>query len=308
MTGRVLVTGAAGFVGGHLLPAITAQLPDAVVIPLTQQDCDITDAAAVEALIARTAPDACIHLAAIAAIPAARRDPALAWRVNLDGTLHLARALAVHCPKARLLFISSADIYGASFRAGLPLDETAVLAPRNTYAATKAAADLALGAMAAESGLRVVRLRPFNHTGPGQSAEYVLSAFARQVVRIKAGLQAPVMRTGDLAAERDFLDVRDVCAAYASALTADLPSGTILNLASGTTRPVGAVLETLLRLEGVEARIERAAELLRPSDIPRAIGDAGLARARLAWAPAIPWEQTLRDLLASWRGREAQGL
>ena len=296
---RILVTGAAGFVGGHLLPALRHAHPGAVLLTPA---FDVVDAAATQTAIQDARPDAVIHLAAIAATTDARRDPDRAWRVNLGGTLVLARAILAHAPEATLLFAGSADAYGASFRPGLALDEQAPLAPLNTYGATKAAADLALGAMAAE-GLRVVRARPFNHTGPGQSPEFVIPSFARQVMRIEAGLQPPVLDAGALDPERDFSDVRDICTAYARCIATDLPPGAILNLASGTPRRVGDVLRALLERAGVDAEIRTDAGRLRPSDIPRAVGNATLARNLLGWTPTIPWESTLTDILDDWRTR-----
>jgi GDP-4-dehydro-6-deoxy-D-mannose reductase len=301
---RILLTGATGFVASHLVPALRAAFPQAELAAFGQGGLDVTDARATEAVVARLRPDACIHLAAISAISAARRDPDLAWRVNLHGTLALARAVMAHAPGCVFLHASSADIYGTSFRRGVALDETAAAAPLNTYGATKAAADLALGALAAE-GLHALRVRPFNHTGPGQSPDFVVPAFARQVARIAAGLQPPVLQVGALDPLRDFLDVRDVCAGYVACLARPgaLPPGSIVNLASGIPRRVGDVLADLLRLAGVEATAATGAALLRPSDIPTASGDAGLARRVLGWAPIIPWETTLRDVLEDWRGR-----
>ena len=298
---RILVTGAAGFVGRHLLPALRAAFPAA---ELATQPFDVADPAAVTQAVRQARPDACVHLAAISAIPAAQSDPDAAWRVNLGGTLSLARALAAEQPGCTLLFASTADAYGRSFKAGVGLDESAALNPMNTYGATKAAADLALGAMAGDS-LRVIRARPFNHTGPGQSADFVVAAFARQAARIAAGLQPPVLRVGALDPLRDFLDVRDVCAAYALCLArADtIPPGSVLNIASGAPRRVGDVLAELLELAGVEATVENDASRMRASEITLAAGDAGLARRLLGWAPAIAWRQTLADVLADWRGR-----
>lgn len=298
---RILLTGASGFVAGHLMPRLRQDFPQAELIPC---DTDITDHPAVNDVVRRTAPDACVHLAAVTAVPTARRDPGHAWRVNLHGTLALAGAILAHVPACRLLYVSSAEIYGASFRAGTPLDETAAPAPMNTYAATKAAADLALGAMAGD-GLRVVRLRPFNHTGPGQSADFVVPAFARQIARIAAGRQPPLLEVGALEPRRDFLDVRDVCAAYAACLRhADgLAPGAIFNIASGQPRRIGDILQRMLDLAGVAATVRTGAALLRPGDTPIACGDAGAARAALGWSPAIPWDQTLRDVLDDWTAR-----
>jgi len=301
---RILVTGASGFVGRHLLPALKTAFPDAV---LHTTPFEITDADIVDAAIDAARPDAVVHLAAVAAIPAARLDPGHAWQVNLTGTLNIARGVLRCAPGCALLFVSSADIYGGSFRAGVPLDEGALPAPLNTYAATKTAADLALGAMAAE-GLRAIRVRPFNHTGPGQAPAFVVAAFAEQVARVAARLQPPVLRVGALESMRDFLDVRDVCTAYAACLTRSdtLAPGTVLNLASGQPRRVGDILAALMAAAGVRAEIVTDAGRLRPTDISVAVGDAGLAQRLLGWTPAIAWERTIADVLADWQARVGQ--
>jgi GDP-4-dehydro-6-deoxy-D-mannose reductase len=303
MIGRILVTGASGFAGRHLLPALRQRFPDA---DLLVDRFDIGDASAAEAAVRGAAPDACVHLAGVTAVPAAARDPDTAWRVNLHGTLHLARGILKYAPACRLLHVSTGEVYGRSFRAGVPLTEAAPLAPMNDYAATKAAADLAVGAMVA-TGLRVVVARPFNHTGPGQTDRFVVAAFARQVALIAAGQQPPVLRVGAVEPRRDFIDVRDVVDAYVACLAHDLEPGTILNLASGTPRRVGDILRDLCREADVEATIEVDRERLRPGDIPLAQGDASLARASLNWEPSVPWSVTLRDVLEDWRGRVAAG-
>ncbi len=298
---QILVTGSGGFVGRHLLHALRAAFPEAA---LDGTVSDVTDAIAIGAEIADRRPDALVHLAAVAAIPAARQDPDRAWRVNLNGTLNVARGVLAAVPDCMVLFASTSDLYGGSFRSGQPLTEEALMAPLNTYGATKAAADLALGAMAAD-GLRVIRARPFNHTGPGQSADFVVSAFARQVARVAAGLQPPVLKVGALEPLRDFLDVRDVCAAYALCLRhADaLAPGLVLNLASGQPRRVGDVLTELLMEARVSAEVQTDAGRLRATDIASAVGDSSLARRLLGWTPAVPWADTLRDVLADWRER-----
>lgn len=301
---RILVTGLAGFAGRHLAPAVAEELPEAELLEL---GCDLTETDAVRDAVTRLRPDACLHLAAIAAIPIARADPDRAWVVNLHGTLGLARACRDIVPAAPFLYVSSADAYGASFRLERSLDETAPLSPINTYGATKAAADLAIAAMAAE-GLRALRLRPFNHAGPGQAADFAIPAFARQIALIRAGRQEPVLRTGNLDAFRDFLDVRDVCAAYALCLRhADrFESGTILNIASGTARRIGDVLAGLLAVSDLAVHIEHDAARARPTDIPLAIGDARRLRDRLGWRPRVAWLRTLRDVLDDWTLRIAE--
>ena len=296
---RILVTGADGFVGMHLQRVLATAYPHATV---ATPAFDVTDRTATVAALREARPDGIIHLAAVAAPMDARRDPDRAWQVNLHGTLILARAVLDQTPDAVFVFAGTADAYGTSFRGRDAVDETAPLSPQNTYGATKAAADLALGAMAAE-GLRVVRARPFNHTGPGQSDAFVVPAFAQQIARIAAGLQAPVMKVGALEPERDFLDVRDVCAGYAACLGTRLAPGIVLNFASGVPRRIGDVLQALMDIAGVQAEIETDAGRLRPTDIPRAAGDATLAGRLLGWAPRVSWPQTLRDVTEDWRVR-----
>ena len=301
---RILVSGLSGFAGQHLPLAIREILPDAELLPLS---CDVTDVDAVQEAVATLSPDACLHLAAIAAIQVARAAPDRAWAVNLHGTLNLARALQAERPDAPFLYVSSGDAYGASFRLERALDEDAPLAPMNTYGATKAAADMAMSAMAAE-GFRVIRLRPFNHAGPGQAPDYAIPAFARQIALIRAGRQEPILRTGNLTAFRDFLDVRDVCRAYALCLrhSNGLAPGTILNIASGTARRIGDVLQGLLALSGVAVSIQTDPARARPTDIPLAIGNAARLRDRVGWDPEIAWDQTLRDVLDDWTLRIAE--
>jgi GDP-4-dehydro-6-deoxy-D-mannose reductase len=302
---RILLTGASGFVGRHLLPALGAAFPGAAIVA---NHFEITDKDAVHVSVRDASPDACIHLAGITNVGAARNDPDLAWRVNLLGTLNLARAVLTLAPSCRFVFASSAEVYGTSFRSGQKLDETAPLAPMNSYAATKAAADLALGAMS-HDGLRVVRLRLFNHTGPGQSDAFVVPAFARQIARIESGLQPPPLRVGGLDISRDFLDVRDVCDAYIACLrrsSDELAPGAILNLGSGQPRRIGAILDELLSLAGLRTEVVTDAARLRPSEITTASGDITRAQRLLGWAPTIPWRQTLVDVLADWRTRAAR--
>ena len=302
---RILITGASGFVGQHLTVSLSAAFPDATLLTPV---FDLSDAAGVAAIIRAAAPDSCIHLAAISTIAQAQQDQDHAWRVNLHGTLHLAQAIQLRAPACLLVFASSAEAYGASFRHAAKLDESAPLAPLNLYAATKAAADLALGSMA-EQGLRVIRLRPVNHTGPGQSPQFVVAALAQQVARIAAGLQEPVVEVGNLDSWRDFLDVRDVCAAYIACVVRRdvLEPGAILNIASGEPRRIGDVLETLEELAGVtaETRIDQART--RATDVPLACGDAAWAWEVLGWKPRTPWRQTLQDVLGDWRCRVTTG-
>ncbi len=313
----VLVTGGEGFVGRWLLPTLRADAGFGRVVAARRHPAaddpdaltlDVRDRAAVHAAVRALRPRTIIHLAAVSAVPAARADTGLAWAVNLDGTRHLAEATLQEAPAARFVFVGTSEAYGGTFKArGVPLDEAALLDPANTYAATKAAADLLIGQMARD-GLNAVRVRPFNHTGPGQDEAFVVPAFAAQVARIEAGRQAPTLRVGNLEAERDFLDVRDVVEAYrriAAAPDGALAPGIVLNVASGIPRRIGDVLRALVAQARCPIRVEADPERLRPSDVPFAVGDAGRLREALGWTPSISWDRTLSDLLAACRAEVA---
>ena len=316
---RVLVTGATGFVGHHLLAALRENFPAAELVPTGRtgdagdggapvRAFDLMDAEGVAELVADIRPDACIHLAAASAVAESFADPDTVWWANVDGTRALAAALMRHAPECRLLHVSSGEVYGLSFNGGTPLDEGAPLRPANPYAAAKAAADIALGEMALR-GLRVVRLRPLNHVGPGQSPRFAVAAFARQIARIEAGAQPPIVRTGALDRARDFLDVRDVCDAYVSALQrADsLPTGTVLNIASGQLRRLDGVLADMLRIAGVQAEVTQEGAALRATDLAATPCSADAARRALGWAPHRLWEDTLAGVIDFWRAETRRG-
>ncbi|HQT88647.1 MAG TPA: NAD-dependent epimerase/dehydratase family protein [Acidiphilium sp.] len=298
MAARILLTGASGFVGRALLPAINAAFPDSILQPFIG---DIAQRSAVSAAIEQTRADIVIHLAAIAAVPQAQRDLTRCFDVNLTGTLNLADEMLVHTPRAWLIYFGSGDCYGASFKSGRPVAETTPLAPLNSYAASKSAADLTLGALAAERGLRLLRLRPFNQIGPAMPESYAMGSFAAQLKRIQAGAAPPILEVGNLDAERDMVHVDDVAAAVVRALTlieaGKLPDNLVLNLASGQPRRIGSMLDDLIARSGLAVTIKADPARMRPSDIPRAVGDAHAARQTLNWEAKIPYQKWLSDLL-----------
>ena len=314
---RLLLTGAGGIAGAHLLPALRRRFPRAVLLCAGREAVAATDESLpldlaapgdLAPLLRHARPDAVLHLAAQSDVAESFRDPAGTWAANLGGTLALAEATRAAAPDASFVFAGSAESYGLSFQSGLPLAEDAPFRPANPYAASKAAADLALGEMALR-GLRAVRLRLFTHTGPGQTARFAVPAFARQVARIEAGLAEPVLRTGALERWRDFCDVADVCGAYCAVLERRdaLEPGVALNICAGTPRRVGDVLDGLVALAGISPRVEEDAGLLRPTDVVRVQGDGARALALLGWAPRTPWQDTLRRVLDDWRARVRAG-
>ncbi len=299
MTAPILITGASGFVGRALRPALAHAFGAASLHQFTN---DITDRAAIDSAMMQAQPAIVIHLAAIAAVPQARNNLTYCFEVNLTGTLHLAEAIITHAPHAKLIYFGSGDCYGASFQSGAPATETTLLAPLNSYAASKAAADLALGALATERGLRLLRLRPFNQIGPNMPENYAMGSFAAQLKRIRAGTAPPRLNVGNLDAERDMLHVSDVADAVVRAIKLSLADrlaeNLVLNLASGQPRQIGAMLDDLIARSGLPVTITQDPTRLRPSDIPRAVGDASAAQRILGWTPAIPYQQWLDDLLA----------
>lgn len=313
---RVLVTGGGGFVGQWLLRALTRDDQSRHDITVTGRglssgtapnvrvvDVDIREPDRVREVVRQSRPDCIVHLAAVSDVQQARAEPRTAWEVNLLGTMNLAQACLAHVPDCRFLHVSTSEVYGRSLAARTaPADESVLLEPANAYAASKAAADLLIGQLA-QDGLRAVRVRPFNHTGPGQGRRFVIPAFAAQIARIERGEQEPVIRVGNLDSERDFLDVRDVVEAYRELIefAGDLTPGIILNLASGTPRHIGEALQFLLDASQVRVEVRRDEARYRQNEVAFAMGDAGRVRTLVNWAPRVPWHTTLLDTLESWR-------
>lgn len=307
---KIMITGGAGFVGLHLTRMLRELFPvPGTLISTSKTACSGPDGITIEALdvndrksvdhqIKRVRPSHLIHLAGLASVAGAQQDIDAAWNINLSGTLNLAHAILTHAPDCTMIFAGSAEVYGLTAKSVESLDENSLLAPITDYGATKAAADIALGAMAFH-GLKLIRFRPFNHTGPGQSDQFVIPSFAGQIAKIEAGLQPPIINVGNLDAQRDFLDVRDVASAYGKAIerSQHIPNGTVMNLASGVPQRIGDMLNYMITLSNAKIDIAFDPIRQRPSEIPRYVGNADLAKRLLNWEPTRSIRQSLVDVL-----------
>ncbi len=286
-----LLTGANGFVG----QAMQAALP-CVPLPV---GLDLRDRAALNAAIAEIQPDMVIHLAAQSFVPASFENPHETFDINFYGTLNLLEALQSIGFRGRMLFVGSGDTYGQVPEAALPVREEHPLHPLNPYAVSKVAAEALCYQWSQTAGFEIVMARPFNHIGPGQNPRFAITDFAHQVTEIRLGRRPPVLQVGDIDVTRDFTDVRDVERAYALLLEKGRNGG-IYNVCSGREHSIRELLQRLLALAGVDARIEQDPARLRPAEQRRMVASFAALHRDTAWQPLIPIEQSLQDLLNDW--------
>jgi len=313
---RVLITGSTGFVGRYLVPALASALPaNAEIIAASHRGdnavgdpkvrvitLDVTSPEQVCAALADNAPSHLFHLAAVSAIPAAQQDIRHTWDINFGGTLNVALGILKHAPECRLIYCSSAQVYGSSNPSKAPIDEDAPLDPENVYAASKAAADVMIGQLTRQQ-LRAVRMRPFNHSGPGQNENFVVPAFAAQIARIERGEQEPIIRVGDLDSSRDFLDVRDVVDAYVRAVLRfdDLPARCVINIASGRAWSIRTILDILLGLSKKPIQVVQDEKRMRAAETSVLTGSRDAAHRLLGWTPQTDFSMTLSAVLDHYR-------
>ena len=293
---RAFVTGGHGFVGGWLR-AHLAEAGDDVVAP--GEGFDVTEGDAVAAVVKDAAPDAVYHLAALTHVGDSWADPGETFRVNVLGTVAVLEAARACDPPPRVLLVSSAEVYGAVQPDELPLREDSPLRPASPYAASKVAAEFAGVQAFLGHGLPVVRVRAFNHVGPGQAGRFVIASVARQVVEAeRAG--GGTVHVGNLSPRRDFTDVRDVVRAYRLLAEGGEP-GEVYQVCSGRDVAVSTVVERLVALATVPVTVEVDERLVRAVDVPVLVGDAGRLRAATGWEPRHDLDATLGDVLEWWR-------
>lgn len=312
---RAFITGIEGFVGHYLartLENVGCEVGGSYFDAASARDlgrcrlfpADLKAGTEIVPALKDFAPDVIYHLAAQSSAALSYKNPVLTYEVNVLGTLNLLESLRALDRVPRLLIISSCEVYGPNLN-GQPHVETNPYQPRSPYASSKAAQELVALQYAASFGWEVVVARPFPHIGPGQSDNFALPSFAKQIAEIEAGIREPVIRVGNLEAARDFCDVRDVVQAY-RLLGENGVSGQIYNICSGRAHTIGRLLEILISLSQVRVEVEIDPDRLRPADVPLLLGDGGKLARLCGWRPRIEIEETLRDILGYWRSKIAE--
>jgi GDP-4-dehydro-6-deoxy-D-mannose reductase len=313
MTAKVLITGADGFVGRHLATFLLEQegievlgldlRPPRECAPWDACEygvCDILDRDTVFSHVAGFRPDYVFHLAAQSSVRRSWDDPDITYDIALNGQVNLFDALREAGLDARIHVACSSEEYGKVKEEGLPIREDHPLLPASPYALSKVIQDFHAVFSHQAYGIKTVVTRAFNMIGPGQSPDFVVSDFARQIADAEAGRKEPVMRVGNLEARRDFSDVRDLVGAYWHLVREGEP-GEAYNVCSGRDHSIAEILDLLLNLSETPIKVEVDPARLRKSDIPVLRGDNGKMRELVGWVPDRPLEETLRDVLNWWR-------
>lgn len=316
---KVLVTGVTGFVGSHLVDYLLT-LPEVKVFGLkrwrsrteniehfedriTLCECDIRDATSVRNVMEQIKPDRIFHLAAQSYVPMSWNAPSDTLETNIMGELNIFEAVRRIKINPLVQIAGSSEEYGLVMQDELPIVEETPLRPLSPYAVSKVSQDMLAYQYFMNYGLKIVRTRAFNHTGPRRPPNFVCSDFAYRIVQIERGKKPGIIYVGNLEAIRDFTDVRDIVRAYWLALEKGNP-GEVYAICSGKGRKIKDVLDTLIELSGIkEIEIKQIPTKLRPTDVPVLYCNSEKFRKLTGWEPKIPFEQTLRDILEFWRER-----
>jgi len=320
---RALITGITGFAGSHLADYLIAEHPEVEVFgtyrwrsrmenvehlgdSIRLLEADLRDYVSIHSTVREARPDFIFHLAAQSFVPASWRSPVDTLSTNIEGQANLFEAVRSLELDPVIQIACSSEEYGLVHPEETPIKETNPLRPLSPYAVSKVTQDYLAYQYHQSYGLKAVRTRGFNHTGPRRGEVFVTSNFASQLARIEAGQREPKIRVGNLDAVRDFTDVRDMVRGYWLAATKATP-GEVYNLASGTGVTIGDLLDRLIALCDVPVEIETDPARLRPSDVEILVGDNSKFRLETGWEPRIPFDKTLADTLDYWRERVAAG-
>ncbi len=311
MTGdTAFITGSAGFVGRYVAAALVREgwtvwaLSRSGASPDGTRSvrADLTDSEAIRSALQETRPNVILHLAAQSSVPTSFRDPVRTIENNVIGAANLFYAAAELEHSPLLLSVGSAEEYGGVMPDDLPITEGHPLTPKSPYGASKAAQSLLAQSLYRSHQLRTIVLRPFNHTGPGQEPRFAVPSFSRQLARIEAGLDEPVIRVGNLDAKRDYADVRDVARAYLLAMRS-AKAGEVYNLGSGRSVSMRWILDELIARSTAQIRVEPDPARMLPADVPELRADPRKFQDATGWEPQIELTQTLQDTLDYWRAR-----
>jgi GDP-4-dehydro-6-deoxy-D-mannose reductase len=304
----MLLIGARGFAGAHVREA--AESAGLRVLAAGREPgagelrCDLLDPASVDSCVETAGPDLVVNMAGAASVAASWERPGEAFAVNAGGVLNLLEAVARHAPAAHLLCVSSAEVYGEPSEEKLPFGEELALEPVTPYGASKAAMEVLCDSYARGRGLRIATIRAFNQLGPGQSPTFVASGFARQIAAAEAaGADRVELAVGNLAAARDFTDVRDTARAFVAVSQQRLTGA--YNLCSGAPLKLEALVEEMAKATPLPLEVVPDPSLTRPADPSVVYGNPARLREAIGWAPEIPLSQSVADLLDWWRAELA---
>lgn len=316
MAKKVLITGITGFVGSHLAEYLLEQGLEVhgtvryrsrkdniqhIINNLRLIETDMRDGHSLETTISDSEPDYVFHLAAQSFVPMSWRAPVDTMDTNAIGIMHLFEAIRQLKPEARIHVAGSSEEYGMVFPNELPIKETNPLRPVSPYGVSKVAQDMLSYQYYKSYGLKIVVTRAFNHTGPRRGDVFVVSNFAKQIAEIEKG-KYPVIYVGNLEAQRDFLDVRDVVKAYWLALQ-KCEFGEVYNICSEKSRSIKQILDLLLSFTNKSVEIKQDPSRIRPCDVLVLRGDCTKFKSKTGWIPQIPFDKTIEDLINYWRSK-----
>jgi len=314
---KSLITGCAGFAGSHLADYLLGKGEEVVALLGINEDraniqhierhlqivgADVCDFDSVREVLESSKPHRIYHLAAFSSPAESVENPELTYQVNFTGTLNLLSSWLRVGMDCRFLLVSSAEVYGPVPRAKLPLREEMELHPMNPYAGSKAAAEILALQFFRSYGLPIVRVRPFNHTGPRQSTKFVCSNFARQVAEIELGVRPPTIFTGNIHVVRDFSDVRDIVRGYCDLLESGAP-GEVYQLCSGRPVSIESILQTVISFASKPVQVSVDQSQLRNHDAAEVWGDYSKAKVAVGWEPRHELTDTLRALKLYWEAK-----